>query len=99
MKKFYPAAGKTAIVRETNKEQTYGNLVYNEKENVDFCKGKVVSIGMPETTKTGAMIAPDHIVGDWVVYRRKAAEVFEEYDIVPNEHIVAIVDESTRLTL
>ena len=99
MKLFYPTAGKTAIVRETNKDQMYGNLIYNEKENVDFCKGKVVSIGQPAIANNGAYIKHDHIVGDWVVYRRKSVEVFEEYDIVSNENIVAVVDEQTRLTL
>lgn len=99
MKMFYPANGKTAILREKNQEQMYGDLVYNEKENIDYCKGKVVSIGNPAIANNGTHIKHDHVVGDWVVYVRKAVEVFEEYDIISNEHIVAIVDEKTRLTL
>ena len=94
--KFYPSRGKVAIQKLEIKEETnsYG-IIYQEKDNQQYVKGKVLSIGMPGTYKSGVERKIDCSEGDIVYYDRLQAMGVNAYDIVPYDAILGVVIDET----
>jgi len=90
--KFYPSRGKVAIQRLENKEETnsYG-IIYEAKDNQQYVKGKVLSIGEPGRYKSGAFRTLDCSEGDVVYYDRLQAMGVNAYEIVPYDAILGVI--------
>ncbi len=98
MSAFYPMRGKVAIQRIVAGEKTDAGIIVTPKENVDFCKGKVLSLGYPEQLSNGTVLNVDYNEGDYVLYNRKSVQGAMGYDIVNQQEVIAVVDEDTEIS-
>lgn len=98
MNKFYPMRGKVAIQRIIPSEQSNGGIIFTPRENVDFVKGKIMSIGLPTVLPNGKEVTPDYLEGDFVLYPRKSVQPAMGWDMVNQEDIVAVIDEDTEIS-
>ena len=93
--KFYPTRGKAVVERIDNsgeKENEFG-IIYTEKDNELYIKGKVLSVGHPEMSDNGNVIEPGFSEGDIVLYDRRQVVDWSGFHIIPQNIVVGIVTE------
>ena len=98
MSAFYPMRGKVAIQRIASAEKTEGGIIITAKDNVDFLKGKILSLGLPNQLSNGTILTVNYKEGDFVLYSRKAVDSALGYDIVSQQEVVAVVDKDTEIS-
>tara|TARA_R100001082_G_C4309290_1_gene135997 strand:- start:299 stop:598 length:300 start_codon:yes stop_codon:yes gene_type:complete len=98
MKGFKPHGDKV-VIELCEKKKEYEHIIYEDKKNIPWIKGKVLSIGKGMMDSTGNVYPAEFKVDDYVVFdKTKGVETYEGLAIVDIRSVVMVVDKDTEIS-
>ena len=99
MKGFKPHGDCVVIELCQKKTETDAGIIYEDKKNIPWVKGRVLSIGQGLKNEKGNVFPADFKVDDYVIFdKRNGVESYEGLAVVKIQSIVATVDKDTEIS-
>jgi co-chaperonin GroES (HSP10) len=99
MKGFKPHGDRVIIEICQKKTETDAGIIYENKKNIPWVKGRVLSIGQGLMNEKGHIFPAEFKVDDYVVFdKRNGVESYEGLAVVNIQSIVAIVDKDAEIS-
>tara|TARA_R110000824_G_scaffold157316_1_gene330742 strand:- start:152 stop:454 length:303 start_codon:yes stop_codon:yes gene_type:complete len=99
MSGFKPHGDCVIIELCKKKTETSAGVIYEDKKNIPWIKGKVLSIGQGMKDAKGNIFPVEFKVDDYVVFdKRNGVESYKGLAVVKVQSIVAIVDKDTEIS-
>ena len=97
--KGFKPYGDCVVIELCEKKTEFDNIIYEDKKNIPWVKGKVMSIGRGVKDKDGKVYPCDFKVSDYVVFdKTKGVESYEGLAIVKVQSVVVVVDKDTVIS-
>ena len=98
MKGFKPHGDKV-VIELCEKKKEFDKIIYEDKKNIPWIKGRVLSIGAGVPDKNGRIYPAEFEVDDYVVFdKTKGVESNEGLAIVDIRSVVMVVEEDTEIS-
>ena len=99
LKGFKPYGDCVMIELCQKKTETDAGIIYENKKNIPWIKGKVLSIGRGMKDEKGNVFPADFEVNDYVIFdKRNGVESYDGLAVVKVQSIVAIVDKDAEIS-
>ena len=98
MKGFKPHGDKV-VIELCEKKKEYDKIIYEDKKNIPWIKGRVLSIGAGTKDESGKVYPAEFEVDDYVVFdKTKGVDTYEGLAIVDIRSVVMVVDKDTEIS-
>ena len=98
MKGFKPHGDKV-VIELCEKKKEYDKIIYEDKKNIPWIKGRVLSIGAGIKDESGKVYPAEFEVDDYVVFdKTKGVDTYEGLAIVDIRSVVMVVDKDTEIS-
>jgi len=100
MSKIFKPYGDCVVIELCQKKtETDAGIIYEDKRNIPWIKGRVLSIGQGMMDAKGNIFPAEFKVDDYVIFdKRNGVESHEGLAIVKIQSIVATVDKDTEIS-
>lgn len=99
MSGFKPYGDFVVIEICEKKTTTDAGIIYEDKKNIPWIKGRVLSIGAGEKDANGNVFPAEFKIDDYVIFdKRQGVESYEGLALVKIQSIVAIVDKDAEIS-
>ena len=91
--------GDKVVIELCEKQKEFDKIIYEDKKNIPWVKGRVMSIGRGVKDHNGNVYPCDFEVDDYVVFdKTKGVESYEGLAIVKVQSVVMVVDKDTEIS-
>ena len=98
MKGFKPHGDKV-VIELCEKKKEFDKIIYEDKKNIPWVKGRVLSIGAGKLDESGKVYPAEFEVDDYVVFdKTKGVDTYEGLAIVDIRSVVMVVDKDTEIS-
>jgi len=100
LNKGFKPYGDCVIIEVCKKKtETDSGIIYENKKNIPWVKGKVLSIGQGIKDEKGNIFPAEFEINDYVIFdKRGGVESYEGLAVVKIQSIVAIVDKDAEIS-
>ena len=99
MSGFKPHGDCVVIELCQKKTETSAGIIYEDKKNIPWVKGKVLSIGQGIKNEKGNIFPAEFKEDDYVIFdKRNGVESYKGLAVVKIQSIVATVDKDTEIS-
>ena len=98
LKGFKPH-GDCVVIELCEKKTEFDKIIYEDKKNIPWVKGRVLSIGRGVKDQNGRVYPCDFKVHDYVVFdKTKGVESYEGLAVVKVQSVIMVVDKDTEIS-
>ena len=99
LNKGFKPHGDCVVIELCEKKKEFDKIIYEDKKNIPWVKGRVMSIGRGVKDHNGNVYPCDFEVDDYVVFdKTKGVESYEGLAIVKVQSVVMVVDKDTEIS-
>tara|TARA_B100001059_G_C17336318_1_gene333724 strand:+ start:214 stop:525 length:312 start_codon:yes stop_codon:yes gene_type:complete len=99
LNKGFKPHGDKVVIELCEKKQEFDKIIYEDKKNIPWVKGRVMSIGRGVKDQNGNIHPAEFEVDDYVVFdKTKGVESYEGLAIIDIRSVVMVVEEDTEIS-